>query len=282
MTPVSISLVAALVGFVASTLLKLVADPPTAQDKRRALGKAFLFGLLGAFAGHVTSTAFMSLRTLTRLEHLLDHPTPYDKAERFIADYPDPQARDLFVRGLRLLNHRLELLPAGQLLIDRDEVFNTWETLFRRAHNRVLATNLVAANDWEFFGPGGSGRTIQKDAISRGVRVVRIMLYDPKLRGHQQGLRRVACLHRAVGVEVRELPLQALENPTYTGWLEKLRTSDVVLYDNNYLLLTHTYERDHAIRWSLLTVQPTLREAASQFFDRLLQEATAVPACPQK
>jgi len=281
MNPVHTALVVAAIAFAISAVATLMIDPPTGERvaKVKALGKAVLAGLVSALLGHLAATSVMSMQALNSVHGALERRTPYDDAAKFVDTLPNRETRALFTAGLQVLDHRLDLIQSGQLLIDRDDVFNTWENLFSGTQQEVLATNLVSEGDWEFFGPGGEGRRIQESATGRGVNVVRIMLYDPSLEGHRDGLRRVGCLHQDVGVKVRELPIDVLENPTYTGWLEKLRTPDMVLYDNEYLLLTHTYQKDRTIRWSLLTIDARLRSAAAQFYDRLLEEAQPIPPC---
>ncbi len=165
MDPTSISLVAAVVAFAASTTLKLIADPPVKPERLKACGKAVLYGFLGSLLGHAAATSFMAVQTLKRVDSLLGRETPYDRAAQFVEALPEQEKRDLFATGLRAIDHRLDLIRTGLLLVDRDEVFNTWETLFSSAKHEVLATNLVAEGDWEFFGPGGDGRRIQRAGL---------------------------------------------------------------------------------------------------------------------
>jgi hypothetical protein len=273
-TLLQVLLVFVLGAFVAGGLRAMFKTPESKQDWVVVLGFALVGGILTQGAVNSIVTA----RLLPQVKDRLEDRSAYRRALSAVERIPDREVRAVFQAGISDIDLQLQKIAEGKLTIDRNGVFSYWQRLIELSEEQVQATNLVSDADWELFGPGGAGTPPQREAAMRGIAITRVMVYDPQVQHHQEGLRRTACyqLRQIPNLRVYEISLQRLGHPPYQGWLRTLNTPDIVIYDEKLLLTTKTIENDRTIDFSELSTDELLLGTAQQFYRRLLQDATPV------
>lgn len=272
----------ALIGIILGSLIgyivpEFIATEKSGQTKAQKIGSKVMAAIIGAIIGHIAVLSVQTQTLLGDIRKTITNPTPYKEASDWIAKQ-DGATHDLFQGKLEELRTRLLIIANGEILVPRDEVFNVWIRGFElmKSGDAVYATNIVSEGDWKFFGPEGGGRKTQENAIKKGVTVRRIMLSDPNDVVHRQGLLRLASLHTEVGVQIRELDINWLETPAYQGWLQQLGTSDIVLFGDNFLLLTYTHPKTKSILRSEVTTNKEKIIAAKSFYQRIWADAKLI------
>lgn len=199
----------------------------------------------------------------------------YDSAKKHVAAIQVENAKPLFEARLNEIETDLRSLSTTSMHVRRTEILNTWESLVKGASQCVCATNLVSREDWANVSRDNAGLSVQRDAMrSRGVEIHRINLYDERVPGHREGLRRLRQFQESIGIAVGELPVTWVqENETYAKFLERLATPDVVIVDGNLVLLTRVRSRDYNMESAVLTFDPELVAEAKRYYVKLLGDA---------
>ena|ERR1700741_4797801 len=265
----------AVIGLLCAGILRAAFRLPR---NREEWAQVIAFALGGGILAHVATTSYVTSQLLGEVNERLADRSGYRQALSSVEGIRDPDVQKVFQRGVRDIDNQLHGIAAGSLTIDRNDVFTYWEQLIGNSKEQIEATNLVSDADWELFGPGGAGTPPQRVASTRGVRITRVMIFDPKVADHREGLRRTACyqLQQIPSLKVFEISLERLDRPPYQGWLRTLNSPDIVIFDRKLLLMTKTIDKDRTIDSSRLTTDELLLSTAREFYGRLLQDAVPV------
>jgi hypothetical protein len=126
-------------------------------------------------------------------------------------------------------------------LTDAKQVVNEWGRMFRGAQTSVLATNYISEKFWtedpEF---SRTQDNVHRNAISNGVTVSRIFIFDSTDAAQLQLLRKISEQQKRLKIEVRYLLRPVLEKSD--EYLESKAhlggTIDFVVFDRQAVLLT--------------------------------------------
>jgi hypothetical protein len=132
----------------------------------------------------------------------------------------------------------------GELRLKREEILSRWEKLIKACSSTVDATNIVSAKDWQEFSPN-SGIEVHEEALKKGAKIRRIMIYDESDPDHDQGLRLLSKPQIQIGIELRAVSIQWIEQTSFLSELMRdLGTIDVVIFEVRLLIMGEGWGRD--------------------------------------
>lgn len=261
-----------IVGVFISVCYQLIVNKPkTLIEIISAGAKSVIVGI----ASHLAITSYGTSVQLSNINDTLETGSSYRTANSFVEDLSDPELRRIFADRMHGIDTELNGVVEGSLTINRNDVFDTWGDLFDVSDREVRATNVVNESDWALFGPDSAGINVQQGALRR-INITRVMIYDPSVEGHREGLRRTLCYQRdrlGSGFRGYEISLARLQQPPFEGWRQALGSDDIVIYDDKCILVTITDENTRTINFAKLIVDRNMVSEAQQFYSRLLEEA---------
>ncbi len=178
------------VGGIVAGILRVVFKAP---KERSDWSVVFGFALAGGLVTQLAVTSIQTAKLLPQIKDRLEDRSDYRRARSAVERMDDRDIQEVFHAGISDIDLQLQKIAEGSLTVDRNDVFSYWQRLIELSKRRVQATNLVSDADWELFGPGGAGTPPQREAATRGIEISRVMIYDPQVLEHREGLRRTAC-----------------------------------------------------------------------------------------
>lgn len=251
--------------------------------------------VIGAILGSLVKTTVLMNKEFPRLVSAVESIEKLKTAENQFPHGYDPYAsswlwldhniedahiRHLFANGLNKIGENLSTLhKEGMLRVDRKDIFDVWKKGFELSDKRVRATNRVAVEDWRFFSRDGDGADVQIAAMQRNVTIERIMLYDPGDSKQVEEFARLAEQHKKLGVSVlwSNYPWEA-SRPFNQEYLSKLKTMDIVLFDDKLALLTQVNNIDRKMEYAYLTANPSVIQIAIELYENLKTNSTDSPS----
>ncbi len=251
--------------------------------------------VIGAILGSLAKTTVLMNKEFPRLVSAVESIEKLKTAENRFPHGYDPYAsswlwldnniedahiRHLFANGLNEIGENLSKLHReGMLRVDRKDIFDVWKKGFELSAKHVRATNRVAVEDWRFFSRDGDGADVQTAAMQRNVTIERIMLYDPGDSKQVEEFTRLAEQHKKLGVSVlwSNYPWEA-SRPFNQEYLSKLKTMDIVLFDDKLALLTKVNNIDRKMEYAYLTANPSIVKVAIELYENLKINSTGSPS----
>lgn len=191
-----------------------------------------------------------------------------------ISNIENKKVKEFFNNGLLKYEDKIEKIKKEKILhIEKNDVFNIWRKIISTSESgdKLYATNIVSYNEWGEFDIS-KGESLQKEAISRQVEITRVYLFDDKVIGHVEGTEKLFTRDIKNNINAFKMNVQLAKKGRFDEKLEKLKTIDMLLLNDELLLLTFTRDKDHKVKYSYLTYDKELIRIAKGYFDELLKD----------
>lgn len=284
---VIVSLISLLCGLGLSLWLVSTKDQPWAKR----VGISLLATCVGYLLARTTETWLQTNRQTTQTSELsekvrrLENHTSkfhvYLQSLESANNLPPSPFQALMHDELQDIDDRASQILRGELRLKREEIIPRWEKLIYACKSTVDATNIVSAKDWKEFSPS-SGIEVHRDALKKGVKIRRIMIYDTSDPDHEQGLRCLAKPQLDLGIELRAVSIQWIEQSSFLSEsMRDLGTIDIVLFDSSAVLMT-AVDREKRMTSARLTTDQHLLSKARRFYEKLWNGAVPMPGVDVK
>lgn len=272
------SLVGLVVGFAIGFLAEqlLAADRPDISPTR-AFRRRLMAGVIGAIVGHIGMQSLIIQDIIVEVHRqiLAERLSDYEKARKWYSQQ-DKKTKYIFDEIFARVDPWLKGMSTGDTRLGTAMAVDIWSRGFGIAGSgdEILATNTLSQKDWNKF---SLDIKIQAAAAIRGVKVKRVMIYDPVNLKNQDDLRKLAKPQLQAGVEVKEISIQSLLGPEYDRLVRLLGGLDFVLFGSFGLLIAETHPISGYLTGARLVVEREKMAAARELHGRIWAVATAIP-----
>lgn len=246
-------------------------------SKRESIRITIRDSLLGGLIGSSCMTLIILSFEIKDIVDLKDKIVSPNYLTRLEKKMEEGSVNDLLLESVKVKKQKVEeslvrMINGKVDLMDEGEVVDEWKRLFNGSATNAFALNYVTPNFWIEDSKFSSFQLkVQKDAISEGVNIKRIFIYDIEDENEIEVMKQLAKKLEDVGVRVRYYDYSKLiKKNIYLKNKPIIRGSiDFVLYDLNAVLLTFHDPETRRIVNGMISSEREQIDAAKNLFDEL-------------
>ncbi len=244
---------------------------------RKRLSRIVLIWFLTTLFPYLAYNIYHTNKLLSQI----NSSATYSKAKKVIANKSNTCEREIFEIGWESIEDYLyKLTSEDKVYIQRKYIGDVWNKLLNNAisGSEILATNCVMPNDWKFNFDTVLGIKTQKNTISRGVFIKRILITDKNINGHRKGQEEIFNILKAeLNSDFYKSSIISIEqlktNHFDPNEIEKYKDIAIIKIDKTRELLFITdLHKDYTIKGAWVSTNKDEIEKVRQFYVKLWGE----------
>ena len=221
---------------------------------------------------HLTLDAWERVyHTSEDLKHVVESHL-FTQAQNAISNIEDSPFRSLLELELDFYKKRLLDISKLELPLDQPDIFlSYWAKLIRVSKRTIDATNLIPPEEMEKY-QKSKGIDVQKEAICRGVKIRRVMIYDRHTPSHLTSLIKLANEQTRVGVVVKKIARDHSALRRLTAVVPN-QTEDFVIFDEKTMFLAILDPSFNIQSGRIIILGQEKKSDIKRYYDQLFETA---------